>query len=86
MIRRNPTLIPMSDGDVQDVRDMVAKELETMQNRQVIMKKVQSLTEGPDMFGEGDEVFRQLLSFEMKTKRLGLEPGVSNNIFEKVRI
>jgi hypothetical protein len=26
MIRRNPTLIPMSDADVQDVRDMVALE------------------------------------------------------------
>jgi hypothetical protein len=26
MIRRNPTLIPMGDADVQDVRDMVALE------------------------------------------------------------
>jgi predicted Zn-dependent protease len=26
MIRRNPTLIPMSDLDVQDVRDLVAQQ------------------------------------------------------------
>jgi len=26
MIRRNPTLIPMSDADVQDVRDMIARK------------------------------------------------------------
>jgi hypothetical protein len=26
MIRRNPTLIAMSDGDVQDVRNMLAKK------------------------------------------------------------
>jgi len=55
MIRRNPTLIPMSDRDVQDVRDMVAKELETLQNQKVIMKKAQSLAEGPGMSEEGDE-------------------------------
>jgi len=35
MIRRDPTLIPMSDSDVQDVRDMVAKDLQN--------QKVQSL-------------------------------------------
>jgi len=77
MIRRNPTLIPMSDGDVQDVRDMVAKELETLQNKKAIMQKVQSLAEGPGMSEEGDEAFRQLLSFEMKANRLGPVPGTS---------
>jgi len=64
----------MSDGDVQDVRDMVAKGLETLQNEKVIMKKAQSLTEGPGMSEEGDEMLRELLSFETKAKRLGLEP------------
>lgn len=68
----------MSDRDVQDVRDMVAKELETLQNQKVIMKKAQSLAGGPGMSEEGDEMFRQLLSFESKAKRLGLEPGVFN--------
>lgn len=74
MIRRNPTLIPMSDADVEDVRKMVAKNLETLQN----LAKVQSL---PGMSEEGDAKFQQLL-YELKAKRLGLKPGVFNNAFE----
>jgi hypothetical protein len=42
MIRRNPTLIPMSDGDVRDVRDMVPKELEIM--RSLTEGRVQAVT------------------------------------------
>jgi hypothetical protein len=53
----------MSDRDVQDVRDMVARELEAL--------KVQSLAKGPGM--SEDEMLRQ-----MKAKRLGLKPGVFN--------
>ena len=70
MIQREPTLIPMSEGDVQDVRDMVAKNRESLE-------KVQSL---PVTSKEDDEMFQQLLS-ELKAKRLGLIPGVLNNAF-----
>ena len=58
MIRRNPTLIPMSDADVQDVRDMVA--LETQLSKE----------------GSDPNVNVQQLLSELKTKRLGLKPGV----------
>lgn len=64
MIRRNPTLIPMGDADVQDVRDMVFRET---------LEKVQSLPAG--IFKEDDANVQQLLS-ELKAKRLGLEAGV----------
>ena len=64
MIRRNPTLIPMGDADVQDVRDMVSRET---------LEKVQSHPAG--IFKEDDANVQQLLS-ELKAKRLGLEAGV----------
>lgn len=78
MIRREPTLIPMNDGDVQDVLAMIAKRLETLQSKAAIMKKIQSLAEGPGM---SEEMIRQLL-FEMKAKRLGLDSGVFNSASE----
>lgn len=62
MIRRNPTLIPMSDADVQDVRDMVA--LETLLSEEGTVVKA-------------DANVQQLLS-KLKAERLGLKPGVFN--------
>jgi len=43
MIRRSPTLIPMADSDVQDIRDMVAKQKAdtyTLQKAILRMKRV----------------------------------------------
>ena len=34
MIRRDPTLIPMTDNDVQDIRDMVAARLKKAEAKQ----------------------------------------------------
>lgn len=59
MIRRIPTLIAMSDGDVQDVRDMVKNQNRENQDEQSL----------PVMPKEND-AFQQ---FE-KAKRLGLQP------------
>ena len=61
MIRRNPTLIPMSDADVQDVRDMVARE------------KAENHPAGAGMSEESNAEFQQQLPSESKEKRLGLK-------------
>lgn len=45
MIRRNPTLIPMTDSDVQDIRDMVAKGKAEEQNKQNIIATLTRLTQ-----------------------------------------
>ena len=71
MIRRDPTLIPMSDADVEDVRQMIAENRKSL-NRETL--EVQSL---PGMSKEDDAMFQKLLS-ELKAKRIGLEPGVLN--------
>lgn len=79
MIRRNPTLIPMSDLDVQDVRDMVAKQRSELQNQQQLMAKIKRLAEDPNMSKDDIDMFEQLkeaVARTEKAKRLGLEPGM----------
>jgi len=78
MIRRNPTLIPMTDMDVQDVRDMVAKQKAGLQSHQQLMVKMKRLADNPSMSKEDMEMFEQMkeaMARSEKAKRLGLEPG-----------
>lgn len=78
MIRRNPTLIHMSDQDVQDVRDMVTKQRSDLQNQQQLMAKIKRLAENPNMSKEDIEMLERLkdvMARSEKAKRLGLEPG-----------
>jgi len=78
MIRRNPTLIPLTDEDVQDVRDMVAKQKADLQNHQQLMVKMKRLADNPNMSKEDMEMLEQIkgaLSRTEKNRRLGLEPG-----------
>nr|GAT44633.1 predicted protein [Mycena chlorophos] len=49
MIRRNPTLIGMTDADVQDVREMVAKQ----KTDGALLQKMKQLAENPN-FSAGD--------------------------------
>ena len=80
MIRRNPTLIPMSDFDVQDVRDMLMKLKSDAQHHQQLLLKMKRLAENPNMEKEDLEMMEQLkvatARYE-KARRLGLEPGAS---------
>ncbi|PPQ89738.1 hypothetical protein CVT25_014140 [Psilocybe cyanescens] len=82
MIRRNPTLIPLTDADVQDVRDMVAKQKTDLHNHQQLMVKMRRLAESPLMSKEDKEMFEQMKEALVRTdkakdkaKRLGLDPG-----------
>ncbi|KAF8904467.1 hypothetical protein CPB84DRAFT_1745864 [Gymnopilus junonius] len=78
MIRRNPTLIPMSDLDVQDVRDMVAKQKQDLLNHQQLMLKMKKLVDNPTMSQEDQEMFEQMkeaLYRSEKAKKPGPKPG-----------
>jgi hypothetical protein len=56
MIRRTPTLINMSDFDVQDVRDVVAKQ----KTDSSLMLKMKRMAENPAMDNEDMEMLDQL--------------------------
>lgn len=79
MIRRAPTLIQMDDFDVQDVRDMVAKQKADAAQQQLLMSKIKRIAENPSMDKEDFEVMEQLKAAaarqDLKARRLGLQPG-----------
>jgi len=56
MIRRTPTLISMSDLDVQDVRDVLAKQ----KTDSALMLKMKRMAENPAMDNEDMEMLDQL--------------------------
>ncbi|KIK09924.1 hypothetical protein K443DRAFT_671240 [Laccaria amethystina LaAM-08-1] len=70
MIRRNPTLIPMNDLDVQDIRDMVAKQKADQQ----LMQKMKRLVESPEILKEDFNLMAELRgSIKDKVRRMGLD-------------
>jgi hypothetical protein len=75
MIRREPTLIPMTDLDVQDVRDMVAKQKAELANHQSLLSKMKRLAESPNLTKEDVEMFDRFKDGISKAKRLGLDSG-----------
>jgi hypothetical protein len=78
MIRREPTLISMTDSDVQDVRDKVAKQKAEMASHQALISKMKRLADNPNMTNEDREVYEQMkksLNERSKAKRLGLDAG-----------
>jgi len=78
MIRRNPTLIPLGDFDVQDARDMLAKQKADAAQQQQFVLKIKRIAENPRMEREDFEVMEQLkvaAARQEKAKRLGLQPG-----------
>jgi len=78
MIRRDPTLIPMTDLDVQDVRDVVTKQKAEMANHQALIAKMKRLADNPLMTGEDMEMYEQLkegVNEKNKARRLGLDAG-----------
>lgn len=72
MIRRNPTLIPMTDLDVQDIRNMVAKQKEQAK----ALREVRRVAESPNIEQADLLIFKNIKAAqaqrEEKDKRLGL--------------
>ncbi|KAJ7217873.1 hypothetical protein GGX14DRAFT_438700 [Mycena pura] len=56
MIRRSPTLIYMTDPDVQDVRDVIAKQ----KTDSALLLKMKRMAENPAMDTEDMEMLDQL--------------------------
>lgn len=80
MLRRDPTMIPMKDSDIQDIRDMVAKQKQDLQTHQQLIVKMKRLAESSTMSKEDDKMLEQMKDVVIRTdkaKRLGLEPGTT---------
>jgi hypothetical protein len=82
MIRRTPTMIPMSDSDVQEIRDRVAEQKAQFEAKQ---KKLTALKKGIEE-GKLNEhnipALKQLVATarDERHKRLGIpEPGPSTS-------
>jgi len=80
MIRREPTMIPMSDSDVQDVRDLVATQTADYARKQQLMNQMKIMAERPLTDEEVPilmHVARQEKDRLERERRLGMEPGTS---------
>ncbi|KAF9219629.1 hypothetical protein BS17DRAFT_789091 [Gyrodon lividus] len=81
MIRRPPTMIPMNDADVQDIRELVAHQKAQYDQKQKTLLHMQKIAERP--LAEDDPAamafLRQLSDRarerEERNKRLGILPG-----------
>ena len=78
MIRRNPTLIQMSDLDVQDIRDLVAQQREDALHQQEALAEARRAAENPPM-EQTQDLLEKYKVAEVKqqerNRRLGLDPG-----------
>lgn len=86
MIRRPPTMIPMTDADIQDVRALVAQQKAAHDARQKVLLKMKKLTELPDPVADDPTtatLFRQLTDkvreHDERHRRLGIPPGKSSS-------
>ncbi|KAJ3968995.1 hypothetical protein EV361DRAFT_804713 [Lentinula raphanica] len=48
MIRRNPTLIPMDDNDVQEIRDVVNKGKVDPEGNEALAMRMKKLADNPE--------------------------------------
>lgn len=83
MIRRNPTLIPLSDLEIQDVRDMYNKQKMEREKQEELLRKVKMVSQNPELLKEDPQMLDNLTKGmavtlkdkkqEDKAKRLGLD-------------
>lgn len=78
MIRREPTMIPMSDSDVQDVRDLVAIQTAEYERKQQLMNQMKIMAERP-LTDEEVPILMHVARHEKdrleRERRLGMEPA-----------
>ena len=86
MIRRPPTMIPMTDADIQEIRALVAQQKAAHETRQKALLKMKKLSEALDPVAEGSTtatLFRQLTDkvreHDERHRRLGIPPGKSSS-------
>lgn len=90
MIRRAPTLIPMNDTDIQDVRNLVAKQKAEATAKQQITQKIQGAADKPYLDEDELSLLKQLngaVSIKQeRERRLGIEPGESCDVRQHQKI
>jgi len=89
MIRRNPTLIPLSDLEVQDVRDLYNKQKAEREKNEELLRKIKAFCQNPELLKEDPKMLESLEKFaemkqkdkkqDEKAKRLGLDKGESSS-------
>ncbi|KAF9454045.1 hypothetical protein P691DRAFT_531222 [Macrolepiota fuliginosa MF-IS2] len=89
MIRRNPTLIPLSDLEVQDVRDLYNKQKAEREKNEELLRKIKAFCQNPELLKEDPKMLEYLEKFaetkqkdkkqDEKAKRLGLDKGESSS-------
>lgn len=83
MIRRNPTLIPLSDLEIQDVRDIYNEQKMEREKQEELLRKVKMVSQNPELLKEDPQMLDSLTKGmavtlkdkkqEDKAKRLGLD-------------
>lgn len=87
MLRRPPTTIPLSDSDVQEIRDLVADQKALHEQKQKTLLQMKKIAERPFTTNDPQAAaFLRMMSEREKTrerekeernKRLGILPGQS---------
>ncbi|THV02433.1 hypothetical protein K435DRAFT_963156 [Dendrothele bispora CBS 962.96] len=78
MIRRSPTQIPMSDLDVQDIRDMVEAEKEIQKREAELADQMKALADNPNMTDADNQMLENIRKIkEERERRLGIQPETS---------
>ena len=85
MIRRSPTMIPMTDSDIQDIRALVAQQKTTHDARQKMLKMkritqpeavAQDAAATSALFPQLEDRLRE---HDERNRRLGIPPGKSTS-------
>ncbi|KAG1715746.1 hypothetical protein ID866_1414 [Astraeus odoratus] len=88
MLRRPPTMIPMSDSDVQEIRELVAQQKAQYEHKQKTLLQMKKIADRPFTADDPQGVaFLKMMSDkakarerekEEKNRRLGIPPGESH--------
>jgi len=89
MLRRSPTMIPMNDSDVQEIRELVAQQKAQFEQKQRTLFRMKKFAE--HQFSDEDPQAAAFLNMvsertkarerdkEERNKRLGIPPGQSSS-------
>lgn len=85
MIRRDPTLIPVSDLEIQDIRELYNKQKADREKQDELLRKIKIFSQNPELLKDDPQMLEYLNKLtsgkqkekkqEEKTKRLGLDKG-----------
>lgn len=85
MIRRDPTLIPVSDLEIQDIRELYNKQKADREKQDELLRKIKIFSQNPELLKDDPQMLEYLNKLtsgkqkekkqEEKSKRLGLDKG-----------